>query len=38
MIETETEELNQLETKRNEKSQKSSKIEEQGIIVRVNKY
>ena len=34
MIETETE---QSEIKRNE-SQKSSKIEEQGIIVRVNKY
>lgn len=35
MIETETQELNQ-ETKRNQQTQKSSKIEEQGIIVWVN--
>ena len=35
MIETETQELNQ-ETKRNQQTQKSLKIEEQGIIVWVN--
>ena len=37
MIETETQELNQ-ETKRNQQTQKSSKIEEQGIIVWVNLF